>query len=36
MAIEDITIETDFGNINLPAEKLYEFIIQINQENIII
>jgi len=33
MAIEDITIETDFGNINLPAEKLYEFIIQLNQEN---
>jgi len=33
MAIEDIAIETDFGNINLPANKLYEFILQLNQEN---
>jgi hypothetical protein len=33
MAIDDITIETDFGNIHLPTQKLYDFIIQLNQEN---
>ena len=33
MAIDDITIETEFGNIQLPTQKLYDFIIQLNQEN---
>ena len=33
MAIEDITIETEFGNIHLPANKLYDFILQLNHEN---